>query len=83
MPSSRELNIMTARFLREARRIDPERYQEVAKRNPVLSTWQIDSRLRHERPLDADGEQSDARVSYTDGAAYQDWLDAVSKEWTA
>jgi hypothetical protein len=49
--SHRELQRLTADFLRQARAADPRRFREVAHRHPVLSTWQIDRRRRQETAL--------------------------------
>jgi hypothetical protein len=82
--SERELRVATARFLREARRRDPEHYHQVAALYPVLSTFQIDRRKEREVELYEDDEHEHEDRSYRgDPVArqiYRDWLAAAFQE---
>ena len=81
MAAARELRIQTARFLKEARRRDPERFRQVAARYPVLSTYQIDRRRAAEVELrEAQEDEHGYQPGTLDRQLHRDWLETAFQE---
>jgi hypothetical protein len=74
-------------WLRDARKADPERFRDVARRNPVLSLYQISVRRAREVPFDGgliqDEATEDRTVSPVELQKHRQWLEVTFMEEVA